>query len=453
MRRAFAYTLTVSQVGPANDPEYIRAPAHVKDEVRRWIVVYGLKEKDADLAQGLDARGKPLKPVKPATAEHRDSEQGPADPMAPALMPASAVSRTRLLLEGEAVPAGAHFWWEYDPYTGGSWGQILDYHRKARTKRDVIGLSPAAVARVRDQVMKRWAGWKAAGLRPGWRPDRAPIPQLQDIVVRGGTAYDQYTYGIGGSDAATLRDALARKRATGFYQYEPGRGLTAYGGPRGIWEPPTPPKPPPAPKPKPKPAPAAIDRPAIMTAGNVPDDFYKESVAAIESLPPKVLSTMRAHGVRFVIADRMENAHPEIADESPRGWPEGTTWKNADGIYRISKKQVTACRERKSLVTGDYVRDDRPVSVLMHETGHGFDDSLKTISVTEEYRKAYEQDLAEVPGDVRTRLSYLFQPGFAGQQETFAEVFAHMMGHGVVDYNDLPALLPRVAAFIKRLIE
>jgi hypothetical protein len=38
-RRAFAYTLTIAQVGPANDPDYQRAPEHVKAEVRRWIVV------------------------------------------------------------------------------------------------------------------------------------------------------------------------------------------------------------------------------------------------------------------------------------------------------------------------------------------------------------------------------------------------------------------------------
>jgi hypothetical protein len=243
-----------------------------------------LKEKDADLSQGLDARGKPLKPVQPKTAEDRDSEMGPADPSAPALMPAYAVSRTRLLLEGEAIPQGAHFWWEYDPYTGDSWGRILDYHRKAKTKRDVIGLSPAAVARVRDQVMRRWLGWKMAGLRPGWRPDRAPIPQLQDIVVRGGTDYDQYTYGIGGGDAATLRDALARRRATGFYQYESNKGLTAYGGPRGIWEPPTPPKPPPAPKPAPKPPKPPKPVPVA------PD--INEAVQAVEKLgfPARVVS-------------------------------------------------------------------------------------------------------------------------------------------------------------------
>jgi hypothetical protein len=100
-RRAYAYELSVAEVGPAWDPEYLRAPETVKREVRRWIVLYGLRAKDEDLAAGLDREGRALTPVTQATRENRVSAMGPADPNAPALMPAYAVSRTRLLLEGE----------------------------------------------------------------------------------------------------------------------------------------------------------------------------------------------------------------------------------------------------------------------------------------------------------------------------------------------------------------
>lgn len=451
-RRAFAYTLTVSQVGPANDPDYQRAPAHVKDEVRRWIVVYGLKEKDADLAAGLDVKGKPLKPVKPKTADDRDSEMGPADPSAPALMPAYAVSRTRLLLEGEAVPAGAHFWWEYDPYTGDSWGRILDYHRKARTKRDVIGLSPAAVARVRDQVMRRWLGWKLAGLRPGWAPDRAPIPQLQDIVVRGGTDYDQYTYGIGGGDAATLRDALARRRATGFFQYEPGRGLTAYGGPRGIWEPPMPPPAPrPTPKPPKPPKPTPIG-PAFRVHENTPAAFAEDARNAVNQLPPKVREALAQHGVEVVIGRRFRDVYPDLANQRPQGWPEGATLENLDGLYRPATKQVSAFSHALSLVHGDEVVSVRKVGTLHHEIGHAFDDALGQPSMYGRFWTAYEADVNALSDEDKVQLSYLLQSGVAGPSETFAEVFAQMQGVGAL-LRDVTKDFPRVVEFIRGLIE
>lgn len=269
-KRAFAYSLTVGQVGPVHDPDYLRASSAVKAEVKRWIVVYGLKEKDRDLAAGLDKEGKPLRPIALATRAHRESAMGPADPNAPPLMPAYAVSRTRLLLEGEPTSKGAHFWWGYDPHTGDEWGKILDYHRRGigvghRIKRDVIGLSPDAVARVREQVLKRWKAWKRAGLRLGWQPRPKPLAKVPELVTTGRVDFHNFTYGIGGTGAPGVG-----VRTTGFRQRRPGGGLTAFGGPGTSPTPRiTPPKPKPRPKP-PKPKPQPIPEPPAPIAQGPP---------------------------------------------------------------------------------------------------------------------------------------------------------------------------------------
>jgi hypothetical protein len=280
-KRAFAYSITIAQVGPVHDPDYVSAPKSVKDEVRSWIVVYGLKEKDHDLAEGLDRYGRPLRPISPLTKKYRKSAMGPADPNAPPLTPAYAVSRTRLLLEGESTQAGAQFWWGYDAHTGGDWGEILDHHRKGigsrKVKRDVIGLSSAARARVKQQVMARWLAWKRAGLRPGWKPSApaASVPKPRLVKVRGAkTDYQNFTYGIGNGTGAPAEGV----RSTGFFQWRPGTGGTAYGGPetrrRGGPFQPEPPVPTERPRPKPKsrPAPASPPRsPApTPTPGSAP---------------------------------------------------------------------------------------------------------------------------------------------------------------------------------------
>ena len=207
MARAFSFEVTVGQVGPASDPVYLRAPKAVKDEVNRWIGIYGLKEKDAELAAGLDRRGVPMRAVLATTARNRVSEMGPADPGAPPLMPAYGASRTRLLLTSELTDRGARFFWEFDPLTGDSWGQILDYHRKGvgkrKIKRDVIGISPQALERVRRQVMRRWNEWKLRGF-PSDAPDiRRPIPVAQANLPRRGPAPSPVAvFGIGGEDRA-----------------------------------------------------------------------------------------------------------------------------------------------------------------------------------------------------------------------------------------------------------
>jgi hypothetical protein len=282
LKRAFAYSLTLSQVGPTSDPDFVRAPQEVKDEVKRWVVVYGLKEKDHELAAGLDVHGRPLAPITEATRKYRESAMGPADPNAPPLMPAYGVSRTRLLLEGEPTKDGAQFWWGYDQHTGEEWGQILDYQRqgvgKRKTKRDVIGISPDSVARVREQVWTRWQAWKRSGLRQGWAPERPKVATAPiKLQVTGRTDYQNFTFGIGTSGAPG-----PGWQATGFSQRRPGSGWTAFGGPNGggpgrPYETPPPigpgnpwwngsptrpkPRPPAAPVAKPLPKPAAPPKP------------------------------------------------------------------------------------------------------------------------------------------------------------------------------------------------
>ena len=238
-RRAFAYDLSLPTFRVGRDIDFQRAPKDVREMVLKWLLLEGIKAKDSELAAGLDKNGVPLIPIAPKTREYRDSAMGQADPAAPPLMPAYAVSRTRLLLTGETYGNGARFFWEYDPNTGDTWGRILDLHRRGigrghRIKRDVIGLSPQSRAVVDQKLWDRWMAFKLAGLRAPVRPrQEAPRPQLPPPRIRviGRTDFEQFTYGIGGGGAEQSRRALAAGYSTGFYQRRPGQGLPAYGGP------------------------------------------------------------------------------------------------------------------------------------------------------------------------------------------------------------------------------
>ena len=88
----------------------IRAPgrrvARTADRAERlefWpaVVRFGLLRKDQELAAGIDRFGQPMVPIAPRRT-HRRSAMGPADPNAPPLTPAHALSRTRSLLDGRA---------------------------------------------------------------------------------------------------------------------------------------------------------------------------------------------------------------------------------------------------------------------------------------------------------------------------------------------------------------
>ncbi len=133
----------------------------------RFVTEFGLKEKDRDLAKGLDKDGKPLKPISPYTRKHRRSAMTPSgkgDPDAPPLIPGWQKSRTRSLLKGKAFNDRAEFWWAFDAFTGDSWATILEAQKKKG--RDVFGLSPAAIERVRKAAWKRWEAYNAGRYTP-----------------------------------------------------------------------------------------------------------------------------------------------------------------------------------------------------------------------------------------------------------------------------------------------
>jgi hypothetical protein len=249
-RRAARWTIEASDVAPTGDPTWAAAGPDVRRAFWRAVVAYGLKAHDEQTAAGLDRFGAPLRPIRPATRRNRRSEMGPADPNAPPLTPAYAVSRTRLNLTGRAEEDRAVFGW-----TDG-WGRILVYHAQGRGRlpvRDVIGLSPASVRKVRGWAAGWWITWKRTGAAkvakiPSNTPDR--LPKLGIKPER------TMTFGVGAgarTDYAESKRLYASGKSTGFYRVRPGRGLPSLGGPGTGFEPPAPPKPPRTPRTGPRP--------------------------------------------------------------------------------------------------------------------------------------------------------------------------------------------------------
>jgi hypothetical protein len=167
------------------------------------VVREGLKEKDSELARGLDKDGGPLRRISAATRRHRRSMMTPTgrgDPSAPPLTPGRALSRTRSLLAGRAFVDRAEFWWRYDPYTYDSWAAVLRHQK--RQGRDVFGLSPAGLAKV---TARSWAAMKQ--LQAGHLPE-VPPPLVQP--------------------APTPARLIPKVGTTGMTYAEPGIGVTPH---------------------------------------------------------------------------------------------------------------------------------------------------------------------------------------------------------------------------------
>ena len=156
--RGAAFILQASDVAPTHDMLWRRATAKAKKEFWQAVVTIVLDEKDAELARGLDRFGRKLAPLAPSTILHRVSEMGRADPSAPPLMPAYEKSRTRAWLKGRVGgTTRTEYYAEFDWRRG--WGDVLLYHAAGAGRlpvRDVIGLAPTTVLKVRRRAASWW---------------------------------------------------------------------------------------------------------------------------------------------------------------------------------------------------------------------------------------------------------------------------------------------------------
>ena len=408
-----------------------------------WIVQFGLKAKDRDLSMGLDKDGRRLKRITAATRKHRKSAMTPTgkgDPSAPPLVPGRQKSRVRSLLTGRAEDDRAEFWWKFDPVTGQSFARVLEEQQEQG--RDVFGLSPVALRRVVARAWEQYAKWE--------KGKSVEMPKAIGIPIYKEQLPYRPSPSVGGFRAEDWEKFFRKS----FKVEVPGREPeTRYNIILGhIWgkgiAPPKPPKPKPKPKPEPEPVPEPMPAYTLDVLPGLSPEAEAEFRATIEALPAPVLDLFGRDGTRFVVGEKMADYDADLAKEKPRGWPEGTTWANAEGLHEWAKKEVVALRTMVHPSSGETVVSGRRQGVLRHEAGHGFDRVLGHASLHPDFVAAYNKDVAAI--DPREGgLVYYLQAGSAGREEVFAEVFAQVHGGGAMSWRDVTGIFGECARLIR----
>lgn len=169
----------------------------------------------------------------------------------------------------------------------------------------------------------------------------------------------------------------------------------------------------------------------------------------VDSLQPGVRKLMEEKGIKVVVGDTVTGVFTDLKGEKPRGWPPGSTWDNADGLFSHEENTVLVTEHR---VDGSKtVHNDRAEGVAKHEIGHAVDTAMGSFSQSEEFNKAYDADVSKIPEADRKKYEYLLQAGTAGKSETFAEVFGALNGSSANPQQtaDTLARFPTVAALLQ----
>ena len=144
-------------------------------------------------------------------------------------------------------------------------------------------------------------------------------------------------------------------------------------------------------------------------------------VVAVElsRMPGRTLDLLRRAGTRVVACrGSVVDVRPELAGKRPVGWPPGSSWLDAPGLYVATRNEVVVAtrghapgRAGRVPAAGD---GHGSASLAVHVACHAVDARSGSPSSSPEFRAARGADREALP-------AFCDQPGSAGLEESWAE--------------------------------
>ena len=207
--------------------------------------------------------------------------------------------------------------------------------------------------------------------------------------------------------------------------------------------------------------------PVLRVDGRVSPRVVQQVEQAMSTIPEAAHKVVRDFGGEVRVAFRLSNVNPAWSQEQPSGWPSGTTWDNADGLYWNDGKQAIAAESYIPVGSKTYFASDRVAGVARHEYGHLIDHAVGDMvgqqaarpytraCTSPDFAAAYADDVADLKKAGRDKagdIDYYLQAGTRGPEEAFAEVLAQMHGGGAHTGTDIRPLFPRCMVAIQNLL-
>jgi hypothetical protein len=155
---------------------------------------------------------------------------------------------------------------------------------------------------------------------------------------------------------------------------------------------------------------------------NASPEFRQKAYNEIEKMPANERKLLADKGIHYDVVNKMSDLDPNFAHQQPRGWKEGQTYDDADGMYMPGRKSVVVAENTNKGAS------ERTDGVVHHETGHAVDNAVGDFSHSDEFKKAYDADVAKMPDKEKIQMDYLLQDGNAGKEETAAETYGALRG-------------------------
>lgn len=182
----------------------------------------------------------------------------------------------------------------------------------------------------------------------------------------------------------------------------------------------------------------AFNQPTIVPAGLIEKDpdvsisFEQQINRALGKIPVNVLRALNRSGYRITLSENVTDAVPQAKNQQVRGYQPHATWDTVYGMFNRTTRRVVMAEKAKQIDPVGRpammpLQDiQRREGILRHECGHAVDQLLGNLSHTPQFKLAYDKGARSISPYERRTLSYYLQPGDAGREETFAEIFASL---------------------------
>lgn len=207
---------------------------------------------------------------------------------------------------------------------------------------------------------------------------------------------------------------------------------------------------------------AAVDIPTnlIVKEQGTTQQFADEVKKALTKVPRNVLVALANKGYKVVLSEKLTDAVPAAKNQQVRGYQEHATWDEVYGMFnrttrRVVMAELAVTKNGGRTVLGPLRDTQRREGILRHECGHAVDQMLGNLSHKPEFVAAYEKGLKTISQYERKTLDYYLQPGDAGREETFAEIFAALEGDACDRNSDilLKNHFPELVALIRTKVQ
>jgi hypothetical protein len=192
---------------------------------------------------------------------------------------------------------------------------------------------------------------------------------------------------------------------------------------------------------------SGVDREKAVEVGQVTHaggsgDVNDEKLVAKEvaMLPTAAIKTMNANGTKVVACRGSITDHrTDLAGETPRGWPAGSTWDSVPGVFLGDTNEVVIATTGHGTAAGAKVpptgHGHGAFDLAAHESMHGYD-----LGGTGDKKHSDPAFVTARTKDMSKLGRYFKQAGDAGLEETFAESAARYYGGDPKMKNDWPNL-------------